>query len=61
MALGFGEALDFPESGGDLAGVGEGLVGGGGAGDERFGEGLVELVGTDAAAAVDGQVPSDAD
>lgn len=61
VALGFGEALDLAEDGGDLAGVGEGLVGGCGAGDERGGEGLVELVGADAAAAVDGEVPGDAD
>ena len=61
VALGFGEALDFAEGGGDLAGVGEGLVGGDGVGDEGFGEGFVELVGTDAAAAIDGQVPGDAD
>ena len=61
VALGFGEALDFAEGGGDLAGVGEGLVGGNGVGDEGFGEGFVELVGADAAAAVDGEVPGDAD
>ncbi len=61
MALGFGEALDFAEGGGDLAGVGEGLIGGDGAGDEGFGEGFVELIGADAATAVDGEVPGDAD
>ncbi len=61
VAFGFGKALDFAEGGGDLAGVGEGLVGGNGAGDEGGGEGFVELVGTDATAAVDGEVPGDAD
>ncbi len=61
VALGLGEALDFPKRRRDLAGVGEGLVGGGGAGNEGLGEGFVELVGADAAAAVDGQVPGDAD
>jgi len=61
VALGLREALDFAEGGGDLAGVGEGLVGRGGVSDEGGGEGLVELVGADAAAAVDGEVPSDAD
>jgi hypothetical protein len=44
-----------------VAGVGEGLAGGCGAGDEGGGEVVVELVGTDAAAAVDGEVPGDAD
>src|SRR6202042_3746155 len=60
VALGFGEGLDFAEGGGDLAGVREGLVGGSCTGYEGFGEGLVELVGADAAAAIDGQVPGDA-
>jgi hypothetical protein len=36
-------------------------IGGDGAGDAGFGEGFVELVGTDAATAVDGEVPGDAD
>jgi hypothetical protein len=61
VALGLGEALDFAEDGGDLAGVGEGLVGGYGGRDEGGGELVVHLVGTDAAAAVDGEVPGDAD
>ncbi len=61
VALGFGEAFDFAEGGGDLAGVGEGLVGGDGGCDERGREGLVKLVGADAAAAIDGEVPGDAD
>ena len=61
MALGFGEALDFAKDGCDLAGVVEGLVGGRGAGDEGFGELFVHLLGTDAAAAIDGEVPGDAD
>ena len=39
----------------------EGLVGGEGAGDEAFGEEVVHLLGTDAAAAVEGEVPGDAD
>ncbi len=60
VALGLGEALDFLKRRRDLAGVGEGLVGGCGVGDEGRGEGLVELVGADAAAAVDGEVPGDA-
>lgn len=61
VAFGFGEAVDLAEDGGDVVGVGEGLVGGRGSGDERVGEGLVELVGTDATAAVEGEVPGDAD
>ena len=61
VALGLGETLDFAEHGGDLAGVGEGLVGRCGAGEEGGGELVVHLVGADAAAAVDGEVPGDAD
>ena len=61
VAFGVGEAVDFAEDGGDVAGVGESLVGGCGVGDEGGGELVVELVGTDAAAAVDGEVPGDAD
>jgi hypothetical protein len=61
VALGLGEALDFAEDGGDVASVGEGLVGGCGGRDEGLGEGLVELVGADAAATVEGKVPGDAD
>ena len=61
VALGFGEAIDFAEDGGDMAGVGEGLVGGCGAGDEGGGELVVELIRPDAAAAIDGEVPGDAD
>jgi hypothetical protein len=61
VALGQREALDFVEDGGDLAGVGEGLVGGCGLGDEGGGELVVHLVGADAATTIDGEVPRDAD
>jgi hypothetical protein len=61
VAFGGGKAVDLAESCGDLAGFGEGLVGGGGGGDEGVGEERVHLVGTDAAATVEGEVPGDAD
>ena len=61
VALGLWEAVDLAEDSGDVAGVGEGLIGGHGGGEECVGEGLVELVGADAPSAVEGEVPGDAD
>ncbi len=61
VALGLGEAFEFAENGGDVAGFGEGLVRGDAVRDEGGGEGFIELVGADAAAAVDGEIPGDAD
>ena len=61
MALGFWKGFEFVEHGLELLLFVEGLVGGDGGGDERVGEELVHLVGADAAAAVESEVPCDAD
>ena len=59
MALGFGQALPLAEDGFEAIGLLEGLVSGKGAGDEAFGEEVVHLLRTDAAAAIEGEVPGD--
>lgn len=61
MALGFGETLPLAEDGFEAGGLQQGEVGGEGAGDEAFGEEIVHLLGADAAAAIEGEVPGDAD
>ena len=61
VALGFREAVPLAEDGLETLGVLEGLVGGEGAGDETLGEEIVHLLGADAAAAIEGEVPGDAD
>ena len=61
MTLGFGEALPLAEDGFEAGGLGKGLVGGEGASDEAFGEEIVHLLRADAAAAIEGEVPGDAD
>jgi hypothetical protein len=61
LALVFGEGVDGAEDGGEALGLGEGDVRGEIRGDERLGEERVHLVGADAAAAVEGEVPGNAD
>ena len=61
VPFGLGETLDLKEDDGDLLGMAEGGVGGEVVGDEVGGEVGVHLTGLDAAAAVEGQVPDDAD
>jgi hypothetical protein len=61
LALLGGEAVELAEDGGEALGLCEAAVGGEGGGDEGLGKEIVELVGADAAAAVEGQVPGDAD
>src|SRR6202012_4192562 len=60
LALGAGKAVDLAEDEGELAGLVEGDVGGGVAGGGGEGEGLVELIGPDAAATIEREVPGDA-
>ena len=60
LALGAGKAVDLAEDAGEFAGLVKGDVGGCVAAGERVGEGVVHLVGTDAAAAVEREVPGDA-
>ena len=61
LALGSGQAVDGLEGSAHLLGFVEGLVGGGGWGDEGSEEGLVGLIGAGATEAVESQVPGDAD
>jgi hypothetical protein len=61
LALVFGEAVEGVEDEGHTLGFGEGLVGGEVGGDEGLGEEGIDLVGADAALAVEGEVPGDAD
>jgi hypothetical protein len=60
-ALGLGEGVDGGEGGGDGALLGEELVGGEVGGYEGFYKAGFELAGADAAFAVEGEVPGDAD
>jgi hypothetical protein len=61
VAFESGEALPFAEDGFELLGLVKGLVGGESASDEALGEESVHLLRTDAAAAIEGEVPGDAD
>lgn len=61
LALGAGEAVDLAEDGLRLLRFDERAVGGHVPGGERAHEELVHLVGSDAAAAVEREVPGDAD
>jgi hypothetical protein len=61
LALGFGQAIEFVKDGLHALALVQDLVGWDGACDEGGGEGVVDLVGADAAAAVECEVPGDAD
>ncbi len=56
-----GETLPLAEDGFEARGLLQGLVGGKGVGDEAFGEEVVHLLRADAATAIEGEVPGDAD
>jgi hypothetical protein len=61
LAFEAGETFEFGEDGVELLGELEGVVGGLERGGELGGEGRVDLVGADAAAAIESEVPGDAD
>jgi hypothetical protein len=61
LALVFGEAVEGVEDEVHALGFGEGEVGGEVGGNEGLGEEGVDLVGADAALAIEGEVPGDAD
>jgi len=54
VAFAAGEAFELKEDRPDLLGLVECLIGGDGGGDEGLGEGVVHLLGADAAPAIEG-------
>ena len=61
VALLSGEAVQLTEDSVDLLRVFECVIGGSGGGGEGFCEGVVELIGANATAAIQGEIPGDAD
>ena len=61
VAFGFGKPLPLAEHGPEALCVCEGLIGGQGPGDEGLSEEVVHLLRADAAAAIEGKVPGNAD